>query len=197
MSLSRTHARGRTRGAVGLASLGCVVAVAVFGGASARGAGPQLVPTAHPQLSASIADMWLVPAETAASTRAVALYQPLTDAAAEIAAGNYARALTLVDRPSLTTSALADYASYYKGIAQLRLSRAADARATFGALQARKPSGHLAVATPLAEAEAAAALGDHARALAIYEKLAADKTAVNEQILVQAGRGGESARRPP
>jgi soluble lytic murein transglycosylase len=191
MIASRKHSSGGPRGAVALASLGLVIVLAVFVGASARGTGRQLVPTAHPQLSASVGDMWLVPAETAASTRAVAIYQPLTDAAAEIGAGNYARALTLVDRPSLSTSALADYASYYKGIAQLRLSRAADARATFGALQARKPSGHLAVATQLAEAEAAAALGDHARALAIYEKLAADKAAVNEQIL---SRQAEAAR---
>jgi soluble lytic murein transglycosylase len=180
----------RSRRAVTVVALGLVVAVAAFVGASARG-GIQLAPTVHPPLSPTAADMWLVPPETAANTRAAALYQPLTDAAAEMAAGNYDRALTLVNRPSLSGSALADYAAYYKGVAQLRLSRAADARETFDALQRRKPSGYLAVAAPLGEAEAAASLGNHGRALAIYEKLTADKTAVNEQILA---RQAEAAR---
>ena len=197
MRASRKQTITRTRGAVALVSLGLVVVLAAFAGASSRGAGRQLAPTAHPTLSATVGDMWLVPAETAATTRSAALYQPLTDAVAEIGAGNYERALALLNRPSLGSSALADYASYYKGIAQLRLSRAADARATFEGLRGRELSGYLAVATPLGEAEAVVALGDHARALAIYEKLTADKTAVNEQILVQAGRGGEGPRRSP
>ncbi len=191
MKASRKQTTTRTRGAVALVSLGLVVVLAAFAGASSRGAGRQLAPTAHPPLSATVGDMWLVPAETAATTRSAALYQPLTDAVAEIGAGNYERALALLNRPSLGGSALADYASYYKGIAQLRLSRAADARATFEGLGGRELSGYLAVATPLGEAEAVVALGDHARALAIYEKLTADKTAVNEQILA---RQAEEAR---
>jgi hypothetical protein len=60
------------------------------------------------------------------------------------------------------------------------LNRAADARETFDALQARKPSGYLSVATWVGEAEAAVALGDHARALGIYEKLTADRTVLND-----------------
>ena len=45
--------------------------------------------------------------------------------------------------------------------------------------------GYLAVATSLGAAEAAVALGDHARALSIYERLTADRTIVNELILVK------------
>ena len=135
--------------------------------------------------------MWLVPSETAATARAATLYEPLADAATELSAGRYDNALSLASRPSLAGSALADYASYYKGLAQLRLDRAADARATFDALQKRTPTGYLAIATSLGEAEAAAALGDHADALAIYEKLTSDKTVVNEQILA---RQAEEAR---
>ncbi len=59
----------------------------------------------------------------------------------DLAAGNYDSALTLASRPALATSALADYAAYYKGLAQLRLNRAADARTTFDALRERKPVG--------------------------------------------------------
>ena len=154
---------------------------------SARGPGKlaQLAPTTHPPLPATASDMWLVPSETAATTRAAALYQPLADAAGEIAAGNYDSALALASRPSLTGSALADYASYYKGLAQLRLSRAAAARDTFKALEDRKPAGYLAVAASLGSAEAGVALGDHAQALAIYERLTADRTIVSELILVK------------
>jgi soluble lytic murein transglycosylase len=164
-----------------------IVLLVSFVGVSARGPGKlaQLAPTTHPLLPATASDMWLVPSETAATTRAAALYQPLADAAGEIAAGNYDSALALASRPSLTGSALADYASYYKGLAHLRLSRATAARDTFSALEDRKPAGYLAVAASLGTAEAAVALGDHGQALSIYERLTADRTIVNELILVK------------
>ena len=174
-------------------ALTLVALLASFAGVSARGPGKvaQLVPTTHPPLPATASDMWLVPSETAATTRAAALYQPLTDAVGEMAALKYESALALVSRPSLNGSALADYASYYKGVAQLSLNRAADARDTFAALQARKPIGYLSVAASLGEADAAVALGDHAKAIVIFERLTADKTVVNEQILA---RQAETAR---
>jgi hypothetical protein len=58
----------------------------------------QLAPTAHPPLPATASDMWLVPSETAATTRAAAANRPLTDAVAEMAAGNFESALTLLSR---------------------------------------------------------------------------------------------------
>jgi len=167
-----------------------VLVIASLDGASPYVAG-QLAPTVHPVLPQSSSQLWLVPAETASTARASALYEPLAEGARELDAGDYERALTLFGRPSVSGSALADYASYYKGLAQLRLSRAADARDTFEALRARNPPGYLAIASSLGEAEAAAALGDHARALGIYEKLTGDKTAVNEQIL---SKQAEAAR---
>ncbi len=126
-----------------------------------------------------------MPAESPATTRAATLYQPLTDAAQAIADEDYDRALVLVSKPALNGTPLADYATYYKGLAQLRLSRAAAARETFDGLNDKNPSGYLAIASLLGEAEAAVALGDHKAGLAIYEKLMADKTAVNEQILLK------------
>jgi peptidoglycan lytic transglycosylase len=173
--------------------LALIVLLVSFVGVGARGpeAVAQLAPTTHPPLPATASDMWLVPSETVATTRAAALYQPLAAAAGEIAAGNYESALALASRPSVTSSALADYASYYKGLAQLRLNRAAAARDTFNALEDRKPAGYLAVAASLGAAEAAVALGDHSQALAIYERLTADRTIVSELILV---RQAEEAR---
>ena len=71
------------------------------------------------------------------------------------------------------------------------MNRAADARTTFEALRERKPVGYVSVSGALGAAEAATALADHDKALTIYEKLTADKTTVNEQILA---RQAETAR---
>ena len=128
-----------------LLGVGSCAVFAAFVHASGGVTPQQLAPTAHPPLPATATDMWLVPAETPATTRASSLYQPLADAASDLAAGNYDTALTLASRPALATSALADYAAYYKGLAQLRLNRAADARTTFEALRERKPVGYLSV----------------------------------------------------
>ena len=174
-----------------LLGVGSCAVFAAFVHASGGVTPQQLAPTAHPPLPATATDMWLVPAETPATTRASSLYQPLADAASDLAEGNYDSALTLASRPALATSALADYAAYYKGLAQLRLNRAADARTTFEALRERKPVGYVSVSAALGAAEAATALADHDKALTIYEKLTADKTTVNEQILA---RQAETAR---
>ncbi|HET7220132.1 MAG TPA: transglycosylase SLT domain-containing protein [Vicinamibacterales bacterium] len=162
-----------------------LLAAAIAVGASTTRVSGQLAPTVHPALPRNASDLWLVPAESPSSARAATAYQPLVDSVRALAAGENERALTLASRPSLATGALADYAEYYKGIAQLRLTRAADARETFEGLRKRSLAGYLTTAAAMGEAEAAVALGDHARALAIYERLAADKSAVNDQILLK------------
>jgi soluble lytic murein transglycosylase len=144
-----------------------------------------LAPTVHPALPQTTNEFWLVPAESSTTTRAAALYQPLTDGARAFDDDEYERTLTLVTRSSLNGTPLADYATYYKGLAQLKLSKAAAARETFAALNGKNPAGYLAIASILGEAEAAVALGDQKGALALYEKLTADKSAVNEQILLK------------
>ena len=83
---------------------------------------------------------------------------------------------------------LGDYARYYTGQAELRLGRGADARRTFEALINRKPQGYLAYAAALGSAEASESAGDTARAIGIYERLAADKATVNEEVLSRLGR---------
>ena len=151
----------------------------------------QLAPTVHPPLPRKPSEYWLVPAESASTVRASALYQPLADGVRALQAGENDKALALVTRPALASSGLADYALYYTAIAQLRLARAADARATFETLRKRNLAGYLTTAAALGEAEAATALGNHAKALEIYERLSADKTVVNDQILLKQS---ESAR---
>ena len=184
MPASRPPKAVRHQPPIAVATIALGAVLATFVGLSGH-ATEQLAPTAHPPLPATASDMWLVPSETAATTRAATANRPLTDAVAEIAADNFDSALTLLGRPSLSGSALADYASYYKGIALLRMNRAAEARDAFDALQKRKPTGYLSIATSLGEAEAAVALGDHAKAMGIYEKLTAERTVVNESILAK------------
>lgn len=140
--------------------------------------------TAHPTVPSTASQYWLVPDDNGPAARASVIYQPLTDGVQDLQAGDYERALTRFSRPALASGALANYATYYQGVAQLRLARAADARQTFETLCARNPPGYLSIACALGEAEAAVALGDQARALTIYEKLTGDKAAVNEQILL-------------
>jgi soluble lytic murein transglycosylase len=159
-------------------------------GISSQVGGP-LAPTVHPPLPRKTTDLWLVPAESTSTVRASALYQPLADGVRAIQAGEHEKGLALVSRPALATTALADYALYYKGLAHLRLTRAGDARESFAALRQRDPAGYLATAAALGEAEADTALGEHAKAVEIYERLAADKTVVNDQILLKLS---ESAR---
>jgi len=149
---------------------------------------PQLVPTAHPALPGRASDLWLVPSESDRAARAVAAYKPLVDAVARYADGDYAGAIQLARRPSLAATPLAGYARYYTGLAQLALGQAAEARQTFEAILEARPQGYLATGAALAAGEAAEAAGDNAAAARVYERLAADKKAVSEDVLTRLGR---------
>lgn len=148
----------------------------------------QLAPTAHAPLPDRLADLWLVPPASQRSARRTAVYTPLVEAVEAFGAGDYAKALALTSRPAVAKSSLANYAAYYKGLSELKLSRAADARETFEGILERKPPGYLSVAAALGSAEAAEALGDHRAALARYESLAGDNETVTDDVLARVGR---------
>jgi peptidoglycan lytic transglycosylase len=154
---------------------------------------PQLVPTVHPALSTSPSDLWLVPSESDRSARSTAPFAPLTDGLKKFQDGNYQAALPLFSTPSLTKTALADYATYYKGLAQLRLGQVADARRTLDAVIDRKAPGYVSVAAGLASGEAAELAGDYPGAVAVYERIADQKAAVNEDLLSRLGRAALAA----
>jgi soluble lytic murein transglycosylase len=161
-----------------------IVALLAFVVTGVHAAG-QLTPTIHSPLPRNATDLWLVPSETPAMIRAAAAYEPLSQAAEATASGEHERALSLAGQPALAATPLADYAAYYKALGALRLSRAGEAQEGFRALRKREPGGYLSISAALGEADAATALGDHARALAIYETLSSDKTAVTDQILLK------------
>jgi soluble lytic murein transglycosylase len=153
----------------------------------------QLAPTPHPVLPREASALWLVPSETDRSARTTAAYKPLTEGVKLYLEGKYDRALPLVSRSSLDDTALAGYADYYTGLTQWRLEKIPEARRTFKAIRDRKPAGALAISVALAEGEAAESAEDYDAAVGIYERLAGDKVAVNEDILSRLGRAALAA----
>jgi tetratricopeptide (TPR) repeat protein len=174
-----------------LAAVACALALA--SSPLAPRADGQLVPTTHPALPDRASDLWLVPSDDEPAAKSAAVYAPLAEGVKQYRDGNYDAALRLVSRASFASTALADYAAYYEGLSQLRLSRGTEARRTLSAVMGRKPAGHLSIAVPLAAAEAAEADGDHRAAAAIYEGLAEDKTVVSEDVLSRLGRAALAA----
>jgi peptidoglycan lytic transglycosylase len=136
--------------------------------------------------------LWLVPDQQRAGS-------PLPRAFVNFAAGvdlydngKYEDALPLVSAPALAGTLLADYATYYTGLVQRQLARLSDARATFAALRARKPRGHLSDAALLGEAEVAEAQGDHAAAVQLYEEALGLKADTADAILLPLARSAQA-----
>ncbi len=171
--------------------LGIAALFFLMPGQHSTGAG-QLATTPHPVLSDSVDDLWLVPSAKERAAKRTA-YATLADAVEAYGAGEWTRTLELTGRAALSTGELAGYAAYYRGMSQLKLARHADARETLQAVRGRKVQGYLPVAAALGEGEAAEAAGDHRAAITIYEELAADKLAVNEDILSRLGRAALAA----
>ncbi len=149
--------------------------------------------TLHAPLPDNALDLWLVPSADDRSARTVARYQPLIQGYRQFQDADYARALPLLTHPSLASTPLGDYAAYYAGLTELRLSRAADARATFKAISDKRPEGYLGAAAALGEGDAAEAAGDHQGAIDAYQRVANDKNAVTEDVLSRLGRAALEA----
>jgi tetratricopeptide (TPR) repeat protein len=150
-----------------------------------------LVPTNHPRLPSEPSQFWMAPnpstrSALAARTRGAAQADLVAAVKLEIEA-NYAKALPLLSQPAVQQGPLGPYAEYYKGFAELRLGRAADARRTFQALAATQPAGYLAEASALREAESDEALGDEAAAVEIYDRLSRTKTTAPDDVLMRLG----------
>ena len=158
-------------------------------GRSAPAAG-QLRATDHPTLPRDAAALWFVPSEKERA-RQPASHEALAAAAEQYAAGDFKQALTLANRAS-SGGTLQDYASLYVGLSQLRVGLASDARRTLDKVR-ENAHGYAAVAASLGSAEAAEALGDYAAAIAIYEQLVENKTAVNDDVLSRLGRAALAA----
>ena len=152
----------------------------------------QLSTTAHPVLSRDLKDLWFVPTQKERTQHSV-IYDDLAAAADNYADGDYKASLKLATRAAAAKRSLQDYARLYLGLSQLRLERYEDARRTLEPLRASRVQGHLPIAAAMASAEAAEAQGDYPAAVEIYEKLAGEKTVVNDTILFGLGRSALAA----
>jgi soluble lytic murein transglycosylase len=150
-----------------------------------------LTPTDHPLVPGDALQLWMMPSK-AHTTRTAAL-NALASAVKLEGEGSSAKALPLINQATLGDHALGGYAQYYKGLVELSLGRAADARRTFQALTAKPPVGFLSEAAALREAESAEGLGDYAAALAIYERLSQIKTTAPDDVMMRVGRAAEAA----
>jgi soluble lytic murein transglycosylase len=152
-----------------------------------------LKPTAHPRLPADASQFWMVPS---ISDRQHATRTPVVTAFVEGVKlevdSNYARALPIFMDPAMQQGTLGDYAAYYQGLAELRLGKPADARRTFQALAARRPTGYLVEASTLREAESDEAMGDQAAALDIYERLSKGKTTAPDDVLMRMAKAARA-----
>ena len=150
-----------------------------------------LRPTDHPRVPRELSQFWMVPdkgrVRTVAQANLAAAVKFEND-------GSHAKAFALLSTAATKQDrALAAYAEYYKGLALLRLDRAAEARATFRALRSTSAIGYLAEMAALREAECDEALGDQAGAIAVYEQLTLTRTLAPDDILMKLGRAAQMA----
>ncbi|MGE5358099.1 MAG: transglycosylase SLT domain-containing protein [Bacteroidales bacterium] len=110
-----------------------------------------------------------------------------------LADGKEDRALPLFAAAAAGSTALADYASYYKAFTLLRLGRTDEARRSFALLRGSGLTGFLAEAVPMREAEAATAQGDFQAAIHLYESLTTQKTVSPENVVMGLGRAAAGA----
>jgi len=144
-----------------------------------------LAPTSHPPVPRDLSQAWLAPEHGATAARTPSA--PLSIGVKLAAQGQYSKALTAVLEPITQRGLLADYATYYAGIAQLRLQKPNEALKTFKALRARKLVGYITEAAALGEAAADEALNDPAAAVAVYERLIQDKPMNLDEVYMRLG----------
>jgi len=173
-----------------------LVAVAVAAAVTAPSAQqPQetavvLTPTNHPRVPADLAQLWMAPDRSHVHTAAMNEFSKGVKLEVD---ADFAHALPVFSQPALQQGPLGAYATYYKGLAELRLGRAGDARETFRAIQAKPPVGYLLEAAALREAECDEALGDPRAAMEIYSRLASAKTVSPDDVLMRLGRAAKAA----
>ena len=149
-----------------------------------------LAATAHPAIPDDPFELWLAPTDTRRRTGPAVT--SLKSGIRLLAEARYAEALPLV-RAKLAGTPLADYAQYYRGLAELRLQRYDEARRTFDAMMARPLVGYLSEAVRLRDAEAAESQGDAAGAAAVYTELAAATTVNPADVLMRLARASLAA----
>jgi len=181
------------------ASAALIVAIVAVPGAQQQSGAPGatgqparplvLAPTAHPAIPIDSSQFWLAPDRSLRPLADIAI----GNAVGLVGSGEYTKALEILSQPANRQGLLGQYALHYSGVAQLRLTRAAQARSAFQAVQGQKPVGYLAEAAALGEAEADEALNNQAAAVGVYERLLTAQTISPEDALMRLGRAARAA----
>jgi soluble lytic murein transglycosylase len=149
-----------------------------------------LTATAHAPIPRDPFQLWLAPIEPGRRT-APALTR-FRNGVRLHGEARYHEALPLVSAP-LTDSPLADYATYYTALTQLRLSQLDAAHTTFSKLLERPLKGYLAHGARFHAAETAEARGDYRRAAAMYKQLAAERGLNSPELLMRYARSADAS----
>jgi soluble lytic murein transglycosylase len=146
-----------------------------------------LARTIHPTVPTELSQVWLAP-ERSGPSAAGRGASPIATAIRLNATGEYTRALAAATQAAAQQGTLAQYASYYAAVAQLRLGQPGAARRAFQSLLEQHPVGYLSEAAALGEAEADEAVRDFGAAVSIYERLLKGRPAAIEEITLRLGR---------
>ena len=153
-----------------------------------------LVATTHPPLPAAPSLYWLVPEGSARSGRGLdAAARRLAQGTQFIAAGDFSAGLSLISAPDLGDRHLANYATYYRGVAQIGLARYDEAMVTLSLLAARPLEGALKELATLQLSEAALARGLPERVEPALVQLTLDKLANPEDVWLMRARVEDAA----
>jgi soluble lytic murein transglycosylase len=152
----------------------------------------RLSATEHPPLSSDPSRLWLAPID--AGRRAAAPTANVTTGVKLVSEARFTEALQILNRAP-EGSPLADYALYYRGVAEQRLSRLEDAERTFGTLLQRQLVGYLSEAARLRLGEIAEAQNRPSQAADVYAELAAMPAVALDDVLMRLGRNARSAGR--
>jgi soluble lytic murein transglycosylase len=146
-----------------------------------------LLPTSHPPFARDLPSLWLVPANSKPVVTEQASAMLLQ------ARGEYAKALSVLSKPSSSQGTIGLHAMYDMGMALLNLGRPEEARPVFQTIRERKPIGYLNEGARYGEAQASEALKDFPAAIAIYEDLLQEKSSRPDEVLVRLGTAAKMA----
>jgi len=143
-----------------------------------------LDPTSHSPVPEDPRELWLVPDGDAGKTGQAGALLKIAEGITKFAEQDFAGALARLTATGVGSTPLADYATYYAGLAHLRSNDVERGRQTLSALKSRPLHGYLAHAAVMARAEAAEAAGDAAAAIELYRELEARTPPIEPQVVL-------------
>ena len=170
--------------------LGGVVALPAAKAPEQAPAAQRPQPTDHPPVPLTLAEAWLVPDPSAPIPPEL---RPFAVGVRAFGDGRYAEALTLLSDARLAGTQLNGYARYFAGLAQLKLSRPAEAWQWFGSTRPEPVPSALVERWTLASAETAELAGNPAAAVDLYAGVLASGAAAPASVLARLASAAAAA----